>query len=102
MSREHVGTWTGPGMLALLDGDWIYFTEQDAPRDLRARAAALVGLDGPRIAIRLVAEASRKARPHQVAHNVEVHGRSGTGPDCPADGPRRGILTGGFFRVFGG
>lgn len=53
MSTEHVGTWTGPGILALLDGEWVHFLERDAPRDPRARAAAFVGMDRPTIAIRL-------------------------------------------------
>ncbi len=45
--------WTGAGVLALIDGEWTHFLPRDVPRDLRARASALVGLDRPTIVIRL-------------------------------------------------
>ena len=52
VTREHTGVWTGPGVLALIDGEWIHY----APRDLRARAPAFVGMDRPTIAIRVAEE----------------------------------------------
>ncbi|HLG44084.1 MAG TPA: hypothetical protein VI337_03625 [Nitrospirales bacterium] len=52
MSREHVGVWTGPGVLALIDEEWVHYAPQDVPRDLRARASAFVGMDRPTIGIR--------------------------------------------------
>jgi len=54
LTREHVGTWTGPGILALVDGEWMHYLSREAPEDLREKAAALVGLDRPRITMRLV------------------------------------------------
>ncbi len=51
--RQHVGTWNGPGVLALLDGQWVHYLLRDAPRDLRETAAALVGTDAPTITITL-------------------------------------------------
>ena len=61
-AKAHTGTWAGPGLLALIDGEWVHFYEREAPRDLRARATALVGLDRPTITIRLAQE---KPRPHE-------------------------------------
>jgi len=52
VTQEHVGVWTGPGVLALIDGEWVHYPPRDVPRDLRARASAFVGLDRPTIAIR--------------------------------------------------
>ena len=62
MSRDRAGTWTGPGLLALVDGEWMYYDLRDAPRDLRKTATALVGTDRPRIEIRLVKTPRRKIR----------------------------------------
>jgi len=54
MPRDHVGTWTGPGLLALVNGEWQHWLPRDAPRDLRQKATALVGTDRPQIGIRRV------------------------------------------------
>ncbi len=51
--REHTGVWAGPGILVLVDGVWIHFLPRDAPRDLTARATALVGTDTPKVCIHL-------------------------------------------------
>ena len=48
MIREHVGVWTGPGILVLVNGEWVHYMPREAPRDLRQVAAALVGTDRPR------------------------------------------------------
>ena len=56
MTQEHVGVWTGPGVLALVNGEWVHFPAREAPRDLRARASAFVGMDRPTIAIRVAEE----------------------------------------------
>ncbi len=49
--RQHVGVWSGPGILALVDGEWQHWLPSDAPRDLRETATALVGTDTPMITI---------------------------------------------------
>ncbi len=50
-ARAHVGVWAGPGVLGLIDGVWHHWLPSDAPRDLTARATALVGTDTPTIII---------------------------------------------------
>jgi len=62
MTRDRVGVWTGPGLLALVNGAWQHWLPRDAPRDLRQKATALVGTDRPRIEIRLVKTPRRKPR----------------------------------------
>jgi hypothetical protein len=52
VKQEHIGVWTGPGILALVDGEWTHYLPRDVPRDLRARASAFVGMDRPTIIIR--------------------------------------------------
>ncbi len=42
MTREHPGVWTGPGILALVNGEWIHYVPRDAPRDPLERGTALV------------------------------------------------------------
>ena len=37
MTQAHVGVWTGPGILALIDGEWIHYLPRDAPGDLGER-----------------------------------------------------------------
>lgn len=63
MTREHVGIWTGPGLLALVDGEWVHYLPREAPRDLREKATALVGTDRPRITITLAEAISDEAHP---------------------------------------
>ncbi len=60
--REHVGIWTGPGLLALVNGQWVHYLPKDAPRDLTIQAAAVVGTDRPHICIRLVEDPGNAAQ----------------------------------------
>lgn len=56
MTHEHIGTWTGPGILALVNGEWRHYLVKDAPRDLRERATAMVGSDRPQITVSLATD----------------------------------------------
>jgi len=53
VTREHTGVWTGPGILALVDAEWVHYLPQDVPQDLRERATVMGVTDRPRISIRL-------------------------------------------------
>lgn len=62
----HVGTWRGPGILALIGDEWRYLDPATLSRAdvrrLREQARATVGVDGPVISITRAGE-----RPETVA-----------------------------------
>ncbi|MFI5338450.1 MAG: hypothetical protein ACHQ7N_01255 [Candidatus Methylomirabilales bacterium] len=79
VTQQHVGVWTGPGVLALIDGEWVHYLPRDVPQDLRMRASAFVGLDQPTITIRLVRGASEATHMTQVTH---IKKRGTSSPAC--------------------
>jgi hypothetical protein len=76
--RDHVGIWTGPGLLALVNGEWVHYLPRDAPRDLRQKATALVGTDRPRIGIRRVAKQPTRGGRGRPASLSQRKGRNGS------------------------
>lgn len=56
--KPRIGTWKGPGVLLLIDGNWLYYTKRDASK-VRTLATCIVGTDEPVIAISRIREQAK-------------------------------------------